>query len=1035
MTFQPNVGDALLIDNVHYRIAEHPAARGIPYGQEGRAAVVYQVVSDADKRALKVFKPRFRLPSLVAVSERLAPFARLQGLRACTRTVLTARKDAELLREQPDLTYAVLMPWIDGPTWTEVILDKAPLSAEQCLHVAQALGEILAAMEEEGVAHCDLSGPNVIVPALSGAYNGGRQAGDTVQLVDVEQLYGPGLERPEVLLAGSQGYAAYHAIQGDLWNSKADRFAGAMLLGEVLGWCDEGVREAAWGETYFDPAEIQHPDSANYRRLVDTLRARWGSGVANLFEYAWRSDALDACPTFGEWLIAMPAQAPGATASSLARSLPGAAAISGDMATLLEKARLQEEQGDIAGALRSYQEARQAATAGSSLAGELGIIAAGLQARLNRPTPAAQATTPAPSPPPAGNETDRLFGFAMTAYARGEWAAAQELLREVVRRRPDYALNGQRAVAVLADVDSRLEPDRRTAGTGAPFAEPRPGNPASGSDRATASARPTPAAAIPAAAPAAKAKGDNRWVLVGGILMVLALLVVGSVLLLQNKPSTPASANTGNGGGAAGLAAAGGTGTATVPVAGQAVITSTATPAAVPQAAPTATTVPVAQAGGLVSFRDNIKRSDQVFVTLSPTPAIPPGKGLIGWLTNSASGAVQSVGRLLPDSNNALSATYNVPDNANLLGMYDGFKVTAEDLETEPKSPSNDVVLTGQLPPEAVVHIGHVLVTDPGLPNQMSVMDGLLSQLTLVRQHAEFMQQSQAAGSLAGVKSHAEHLVNIIEGSKGPHYGDLNHDGKVQNPGDGVGLLVSNNQLGYIQHVRDHAAKAAAVPDATQEIMVHSVHVDITMENVRGWITTVRDRALEVLAAGDLKTTGPLSDEILALANRAISGQPVGNEGQVEPVPGSGGAMTGYQHAQLMAGIPLHAPGAAGTKGSSGAATPMQTGQSTGQSTGQATVAPAGTASAPSANSQKIGITASSFGAPLTVQAGTTVVWSNKDSVPHSVTADNGEFDSTLQPGQTFSYTFGKAGQYKYYCLFHGGPGGQGMASTITVQP
>ncbi len=41
MAFRPNVGDELALNNVTYRIAEHPAAPGIPYGQEGRAGIVY----------------------------------------------------------------------------------------------------------------------------------------------------------------------------------------------------------------------------------------------------------------------------------------------------------------------------------------------------------------------------------------------------------------------------------------------------------------------------------------------------------------------------------------------------------------------------------------------------------------------------------------------------------------------------------------------------------------------------------------------------------------------------------------------------------------------------------------------------------------------------------------------------------------------------------------------------------------------------------------------------------------------------------
>jgi hypothetical protein len=58
MPFRPNVGDTLFVEGTLYSVAEHPFAPGIPYGQEGRAATVYQLVSGearAERRALTVF--------------------------------------------------------------------------------------------------------------------------------------------------------------------------------------------------------------------------------------------------------------------------------------------------------------------------------------------------------------------------------------------------------------------------------------------------------------------------------------------------------------------------------------------------------------------------------------------------------------------------------------------------------------------------------------------------------------------------------------------------------------------------------------------------------------------------------------------------------------------------------------------------------------------------------------------------------------------------------------------------------------------
>lgn len=56
--------------------------------------------------------------------------------------------------------------------------------------------------------------------------------------------------------------------------------------------------------------------------------------------------------------------------------------------------------------------------------------------------------------------------------------------------------------------------------------------------------------------------------------------------------------------------------------------------------------------------------------------------------------------------------------------------------------------------------------------------------------------------------------------------------------------------------------------------------------------------------------------------------------------------------------------------------------------------------------------------ATLTVEKGTTVTWTNKDTVPHTVTSDT--FTSaSLNPGQTYSFTFDTEGTFDYHCAFH----------------
>jgi plastocyanin len=56
----------------------------------------------------------------------------------------------------------------------------------------------------------------------------------------------------------------------------------------------------------------------------------------------------------------------------------------------------------------------------------------------------------------------------------------------------------------------------------------------------------------------------------------------------------------------------------------------------------------------------------------------------------------------------------------------------------------------------------------------------------------------------------------------------------------------------------------------------------------------------------------------------------------------------------------------------------------------------------------------------LTVKAGDTVVWVNKDPFPHTVTSQAGQFDSReIAAGQSWRYTTKKTGMFPYICTLH----------------
>jgi len=56
----------------------------------------------------------------------------------------------------------------------------------------------------------------------------------------------------------------------------------------------------------------------------------------------------------------------------------------------------------------------------------------------------------------------------------------------------------------------------------------------------------------------------------------------------------------------------------------------------------------------------------------------------------------------------------------------------------------------------------------------------------------------------------------------------------------------------------------------------------------------------------------------------------------------------------------------------------------------------------------------------VSVAPGTTVTWTNDGDIAHTVTSQDGLFESgLLQSGQDFQFTFDKPGTYSYFCTPH----------------
>ncbi|MBO9310372.1 MAG: hypothetical protein J7551_11390, partial [Chloroflexi bacterium] len=267
------VNQSIAINGITYRVAEHPALPGIPYVQRGGRGFVIQIIApNADRMALKYFKLKYRVPELVKVAEMLRQFANLKGLRAAQRTVFTQRTHADLIAQYPALDYGMLMPWLPGVTWCDVINTRTALSASEGVRLARNFVEIVASLEARSAAHCDIAGANVLVERKSGQ----------VELVDIEEMYAPNMPAPVEMPIGQDGYQHAASRQNGQWCAEGDRFGAAILIAEMLGWTHPKVRQFSADEHYFAGAEMQDASSTRYKLLHEVLAERFSPRLAEL---------------------------------------------------------------------------------------------------------------------------------------------------------------------------------------------------------------------------------------------------------------------------------------------------------------------------------------------------------------------------------------------------------------------------------------------------------------------------------------------------------------------------------------------------------------------------------------------------------------------------------------------------------------------------------------------------------------------------------------------------------------------------------
>jgi eukaryotic-like serine/threonine-protein kinase len=290
-------------------------------------------------------------------------------------------------------------------------------------------------------------------------------------------------------------------------------------------------------------------------------------------------------------------------------------------------------------------------------------------------------------------------------------------------------------------------------------------------------------------------------------------------------------------------------------------------------------------------------------VTFFDRPGSPVGT------TNGVRLDVQALGTLTPAGGHTWTLQYTgggtTLAGSNLLARGNEIEVTEE--QGQVQAPVGPMVLSAAFPPQAFVHIQHLLVSFPTTPGKNGLLVGVLRQTEALSTQATALRTASARGDATAVRCRAQNILNVLEGAHGTHYQRLDAAcaaSAIASAADGFGVLESSAAqvnggttvlTGYLAGALDHASLAATTPDATSVVRTHAQGVETAIAGMQRLASTADAAATQVLTQPHDRA--PVAELVTVCAQLYDGGSPSSASAP--------DAQTAYTQGQLMASLML----------------------------------------------------------------------------------------------------------------------------------
>lgn len=290
---------------------------------------------------------------------------------------------------------------------------------------------------------------------------------------------------------------------------------------------------------------------------------------------------------------------------------------------------------------------------------------------------------------------------------------------------------------------------------------------------------------------------------------------------------------------------------------------------------PPTISAPLIETFGLVRFNTENVFNDRVEIRLSGAIPLTGDQQYHAWLYNTETEDTLHIGRVVVDGFGEGTTTYTDDGGHMLAAMYNAVLISRQARDTD--VPTGTIAYSASLPIAVSDALHEIFVSsEDGFDGVGSLLDGAKTEAESADLHAGL---AARATNMGGVRTHAEHTINILTGETL----DRDGSGDGQNPGRGVGVFF------FLDAIDTILTDVTNRPEATIDLQTNADFMHVCAQNVRQWADEIIQLEFEMIAGENMDAIADQTVRATELSRQLQHGFDLNENGIIEPFEGECG--------------------------------------------------------------------------------------------------------------------------------------------------